>query len=142
MSLLARKDFEPAIGFSLEGVRKVPRRDLVIRFAFGAGISTVASVIAIVIGTRAGGLMLAFPAILPATLTLLVQEESHHKAADDDLGSVLGALGLAAFAVVAWALLPRVGAPPALVAACFAWLGTSAGSYFAVRGIVELRSGR
>lgn len=142
MSLLDRKDFEPAVGFSLDGVLKVPRRDLAIRFAFGAGISTVASIIAVVIGARAGGLMLAFPAILPATLTLLVQEESDRKAADDDLGSVLGALGLAAFAVVAWSLLPRVGAPLALVAACAAWLWTSAGSYFAVRGIVEWRGGR
>ncbi len=133
MSVLDKQGFEPVVGMTLGDVRGVPRRDLVIRFAFGAGISIVASLIAILVGMRAGGLMLAFPAILPATLTLLVQEQSERKAADDDLGSLLGAFGLAAFAAVAWWLLPRAGAAVGLVGASVAWIGVSAGSYFAVR---------
>lgn len=142
MSLLDRKDFEPVVGVSPGGLRQVPRRDLAIRFAFGAGVSTVASLIAIGFGARAGGLMLAFPAILPATLTLLEQEESTRKAADDDLGSVLGALGLAAFAVLAWWLFVRAGGAATIAAAGFAWLATSAGCYFLVRAIAARRSRR
>lgn len=139
MSLLDREDYEPVVGISLAGVRKVPRRNLAVRFAFGAGVSTIAAMIGIFVGLRPGGLMLAFPAILPATLTLLVQEESDRKAADDDLGSVLGALGLAAFAATAWWLLPRVGAPLGLTGAGLAWLGASTGCYFAVRGVAASR---
>ena len=139
MSLLDREGFEPVVGLTLGDIRRIPLRDLAIRFAFGVGISTVALLIALFVGVRAGGLMLAFPAILPATLTLLVQEESERKAADNDLGSVLGALGLAAFAATAWWLLPRDGAPIGLAAAGLAWLGTSTGCYFAVRGIAALR---
>jgi uncharacterized membrane protein (GlpM family) len=139
MSLLERKDYEPVVGISLAGARKVPRRDLVIRFVFGAAVATVASLIGILLGLRTGGLMLAFPAILPATLTLIEQEESDHSARDDDLGSVLGALGLVAFGAVAWWLIPRAGAPAALVTACLAWLGTSTGLYFAVRALAVRR---
>jgi apolipoprotein N-acyltransferase len=142
VSLLDREDFEPVVGVSLRKVRQVPRRNLAIRFGFGAGISTVASLIAIAFGARAGGLMLAFPAILPATLTLLEQEESTRKAADDDLGSVLGALGLAAFAAVAWWLLPRAGGAPGLAAAGVAWLATATGCYFLVRAMVLRRVAR
>lgn len=139
MSVLDKEGFEPVVGLALGDVRRVPPRDLVIRFAFGSGVATIASLIAILAGVRAGGLMLAFPAILPATLTLLAQEQSERKAADDDLGSVLGALGLAAFAAVAWWLLPRSGAPLALVAASLAWLGVSTGCYFAVRACAARR---
>ncbi len=139
MSLLDRRDFEPAIHISFRGARNVPLRDLAIRFAFGAGISAVASLIAALAGWRAGGLMLAFPAILPATLTLLEQEESERKAVDADFGSVLGALGLAAFAAAAWWLLPRSGATIALVVAGVAWLGTAGGCFFTLRALVLRR---
>ena len=142
MRLLDPRDFEPAIRISLRDVRRVPLRDLAVRFAFGAGISTVASLIAILAGARAGGLMLAFPAILPATLTLLEREESARKAEDADFGSVLGALGLAAFAAVAWWLLPRVGAGVALVAAALAWLATASGCFFVLRALVVRRERR
>jgi hypothetical protein len=137
--LLDAWDFQPAIGVSFGKARRVPPRDLVIRFAFGAGVSTVASLIAILVGERAGGLMLAFPAILPATLTLLEHEESAGKAADDALGSALGALGLAAFAATAWWLLQHAGGPVALVVASLAWLGTASGCYFAVRALAARR---
>lgn len=117
----------------------MPHRDLAIRFGFGAGVSTVASLISIFVGVRAGGLMLAFPAILPATLTLIEQERSERKAADADLGSILGALGLSAFAAGAWWLLPRQGAAVALVAAGLAWLAIASGGYFTVRAVVARR---
>jgi len=141
MTVLDPEGFEPAVRFSLARVRRVPRRDLAVRFAFGAGVSTVASIVAIGFGMRAGGLMLAFPAILPATLTLLAHEESERKAADDDLGSMLGAVGLAAFAALASALLPATGAPLALVMACVAWFGVSIGCYAAIRSLA-VRAGR
>jgi hypothetical protein len=50
--------------------------------------------------TSAGWLFLAFPSILPASLTLVVQHDGRRAAADDALGSVVGAVGLAAFGAV------------------------------------------
>jgi hypothetical protein len=141
MRLFDRQDFEPAVGISAGDARKIRRRDLLIRFAFGAAISTVASLISILAGIRAGGLMLAFPAILPATLTLLEQEESKRYAAEDDLGSVLGAIGLAAFAGVAWWLIPRAGGAVGIVAAGLAWFGTATGCYFSIRALVARPAG-
>jgi uncharacterized membrane protein (GlpM family) len=113
---------DQVVGISVRDVLATPRKDLWIRFAFGAAISATAAVIGLLAGERAGGLLLAFPAILPATLTLIEKEESRRKARDDDVGAIMGATALAAFAAVAWWLLPRVGAAVALTAASAAWL--------------------
>jgi len=99
------------VGISFGDLRTVPVRDLTIRFAFGAAISTAASVIGLAAGPRFGGIFLAFPAILPATPTLIEKEESKRKAKDDDIGSILGAAALVAFAVTAWRLVPADGSP-------------------------------
>lgn len=131
----SRAHGEPLLGISGEDARNVPPRDLAIRFAFGAAISTVAALISIFTGLRVGGLLLAFPAILPATLTLIEKEESERKAADDVLGSLLGAMGLASFAAAAWWLLPRAGAPLALLGAVVAWLVTAFATYFLLRAV-------
>jgi hypothetical protein len=120
---------------SLGELRTVPRRDLYLRFAFGAAISTVASVVAILLGVRAGGLLLAFPAILPATLTLIEREDTHEKAMEDDVGSVLGAVSLAGFAALAWWLLRTAGAVVALPVACAGWFVSSLALYAVVRAV-------
>ena len=91
-------------------------------------------------GVQVGGLLLAFPAILPATLTLIEKEESERKARDDDLGSIMGAVGLVAFAGTAWWLLPQVGAVGALAAAAGAWLAVAVGLYLLARAVVGDRS--
>ena len=62
------KSGQPAVGFSLSALREVSRRDLAIRFAFGAGISAIAAIISYVFGAKVGGVFLAFPAILPQPL--------------------------------------------------------------------------
>jgi hypothetical protein len=43
--------------------------DYVTRFAFGAGISAAAAIVSLVLGVKVGGVLLGFPAILPASLT-------------------------------------------------------------------------
>jgi uncharacterized membrane protein len=130
---------EPAFGVRLSAVRDVPRRDLAIRFAFGAGISTAAAIIGLAAGARIGGVFLAFPAILPATLTLLEKEDSKRTAENDDVGSILGAAALAVFGVVTWLLVRHDGAPVGLVAAAVAWLGTAVALYLSLRAVVRRR---
>ena len=80
------------------------------------------------VATIVGGLFLAFPAIFPASATLIEKHVRRRKekagfsrvrrgreaAALDAAGAALGSLGLAAFAVVIWLLIER---SPALVLA-------------------------
>ena len=56
--------------------------------------AAIAAIVSLVFEVRIGGVFLAFPAILPATLTLIEKEESRRKAEDDDVGAVLGAAAL------------------------------------------------
>lgn len=115
-------------------VTKAQPRDLLIRFAFGAGVSLVAGLASLVFGARVGGVFLAFPAILPATLTLVKQKETKKDAEEDDEGAVLGAVALLAFAGVTWALLPITSGLLALVAATVAWLIAAIALYVLVFG--------
>ena len=83
-------------------------------------------------GPRFGGLFLAFPAVLPAALTLIEKKEGTTKAWADASGGVLGAIGLAAFAFTALQLL-RANPAVALAVALLAWLLVSGGLYFLFR---------
>lgn len=124
---------EPLAGASLRALRDVRPRDLVIRFVFGAAISTAAGIVGVLSRPSVGGLFLAFPAILPATLTLIEKEESRRAAEDDDVGAILGAASLILFAVLAWLLLPRIAGAGALVAASVAWLVCAVSLYLCLR---------
>jgi hypothetical protein len=111
---------------------------MAVRFAFGALLSIVAGVVGVVWGPLAGGMLLAFPAILPATLTLIENQEGERGARDDDDGATLGALGLATFAFVAWRLRAH-GMPVALAAGSAGWLVTGTFLYLLPRLVGVLR---
>jgi hypothetical protein len=130
-SRIQRDDVQP-VGFDWSRVRSVRFRELAIRFAFGAAVALVAALVGSVGGPRLGGLFLAFPAVLPATLTLIEKKEGPDKAWADASGGVLGAVGLAAFALTA-ALLLRWNPVFALLAALTTWTIASVGLYFVFR---------
>ncbi|MEU3345982.1 DUF3147 family protein [Streptomyces sp. NPDC006700] len=113
----------------LRAATRTPRKDLFLRFGFGAGVSLLAAVVSRLFGPFVGGVFLAFPAILLASLTLVAEEEGLTSARDDARGATLGTVGLAAFAVVAAVLLPQHSAWLALGAATAAWLAVSLGAY-------------
>jgi hypothetical protein len=110
----------------------------VIRFALGGAMTVIAGLIASRFGPVVGGLFLAFPAIFPASATLIEKHERERKekaglaggrrgkeaAALDAAGAVLGSVGLAAFAVVIW-LLTEQSPSLALVLAAAAWLAVA-----------------
>ncbi len=127
------EDSEPLFGVSLASVRKVPFRDIALRFAFGAAISAIAGIVSIVFGSRVGGVFLAFPAILPATLTLIEKEDSTKDAEGDDVGAILGAAALILFAVIGWRFFPRLGGAVTLVIATVAWLAAAIALYLCLR---------
>jgi PncC family amidohydrolase len=108
-----------------------------VRFAFGFVISVVAGIIGQVCGAHVGGLFLAFPAILPATLTILEKKEGTAQSVSDLRGATIGGVGLIAFAVAA-ALLMRDSPPLALTAALVAWTAASALLFLILRGLVRV----
>jgi hypothetical protein len=108
------------------GLRKAKPKELVFRFAYGGFVTACAALVAKAFGPVVGGLLLGFPAILPATLTLLKDHDGRQKAVDDARGARLGSAGLIAFAVTVW-LTSTTAAPPfVLGGALLAWVGVNA----------------
>jgi hypothetical protein len=129
---LEPQDGNPTVGFDIGKLKDAKPSELGIRFAFGAAVSVIASVVSAHAGTFWGGMFLAFPAILPASLTLLEREEGTEAALHDQRGAVLGAIGMVAFAVVAALWFEQARTAVVLVAAALAWSVTAVGIYLAV----------
>ena len=110
-------------------IREVGFRELAIRFAAGALTSIAAGAVTLAFGPRVGGIFLAFPAILAASLTLIEQEEDSADAREDARGAVMGGLALTAFAVIASLTLGSLNAAIALALATGGWLAVALGGY-------------
>lgn len=118
----------------LSALRESQWHEFAIRFALGGVATVLTGVIAAVWGPVVGGVFLAFPAIMPATVTLVAKNEREKKeraglsgarrgrevAALEAMGAALGSVGLMAFAAVIWLLLP-VSTWLGFLAACTAW---------------------
>jgi MFS family permease len=110
-----------------------------IRFLFGGLITAATGIIAKEFGPVVAGLFLAFPAIFPASVTLIAKHEKERKrkegydgtrrgraaAAADAAGTSLGSLALLAFALIVWRLLPTWTPWLILPLAAIAWAGTA-----------------
>jgi hypothetical protein len=129
--LLQQDDLQP-VGFDWSKITKVKPSAMAIRFGFGAVVAVVAALLGMAAGPKIGGLFLAFPAILPASLTLIEKKEGLTRAWSDASGGVLGSCAMAAFAATAMLLLtwsPVV----ALLLALVAWVIVATGLYFLLR---------
>jgi len=124
-------DQNPLPRLSLEGLKDKSPKDYAIRFAFGASISLIAALVSLKFQLF-GGMFLAFPAILPASLTLIERDAGKQEASIDAEGAIIGATGLLAFALVVSFGVKPMGPIAALVAAAAAWLVVSFGIYTAV----------
>ena len=116
-------------------VRGHSLKDYLIRFAFGAAISLVAGLAGMRFGPAVGGVFLGFPAILPASLTLIQRKEGREQAAIDSLGAVLGALAMIVFAVLVAGFVMSWGPVLTLGAALAGWLAIAVVLYAAVRAV-------
>ena len=110
--------------FSRSGCGTTRWREQLIRFAFGGLVTVGTGLVARRFGPEIGGLFLAFPAILPASLTLVKRHEGRGEAREAAAGSRLGAVSLVAFAAAVWLLANR-GAALSLIAATIAWAALS-----------------
>ena len=103
----------------IAGVRS---RELLYRFAAGALTSVASGVLTLLFGPRVGGIFLAFPAILAASLTLIEKEEDSTDAREDARGAIVGGAALVIFAAVAALTIGHIAGALALAAAAVAWL--------------------
>ena len=107
--------------------------DYAVRFAFGAGIALVAGLLGMWLGSKFGGVFLGFPAILPASLTLIQKKDGKEQAAIDSEGAVLGAIGFVGFAIVVTLTVVRFGVLPTVIAALVVWTAIAVALYTLVR---------
>jgi hypothetical protein len=119
----------PALGMDLDKLAQTKASAGLVRFGFGAGTSLIAGLVSVAAGPVVGGVFLAFPAILLASLTLVADEEGQAAARDDARGAIAGGLGLVGFAAAGAATFATVRAPAAFSAACGAWLLLALAAY-------------
>lgn len=124
------------IEFDVSAVRRTRWYEYALRFVFGGAITVMAGLIAKEYGPVFGGLFLAFPAIFPASATLVQKHETEKKgkaaivdnergrkaAALDARGATLGCVGLICFAITLWRLLSYWNAFGSLLVALALWL--------------------
>ncbi len=125
-----RLDERPRL--DLKRVAHTDRKQLLIRFAIGALTSVGAGAITLAFGDRVGGIFLAFPAILAASLTLIEEEEAAADAREDARGATVGGAALTLFAGVAAVTLGHLAGALALVSATAAWLAAALLGYGAL----------
>jgi hypothetical protein len=111
--------------FDLEKLRKRKAWALALRFGFGGAITMATQLIARAFGPEVAGLFLAFPAILPASLTLIREDEGPAAAANDALGAVAGSVALLLFAACVWKGAGEAPATGILGFATMAWVGSA-----------------
>lgn len=126
------------VSAKLSALRETRWYEYAIRFVLGGATTVLAGLIGARLGPVVGGLFLAFPAIFPASATMIERHERERKekagllgvrrgqqaAALDALGATLGSIGLTAFAVVIWQLI-KVSPALALFLAMLFWFGVS-----------------
>lgn len=120
-------------------LRRTTWQQYTVRFLFGGLITVLTGVIAEKFGPAIGGLFLAFPAIFPASATLIEKHEIEKKhkhglhgtargraaAGVDAAGAAMGALALCIFSTFLWQLLPGHSHWLTLVGATLSWLVVS-----------------
>ncbi|HEY1987008.1 MAG TPA: DUF3147 family protein [Terracidiphilus sp.] len=120
----------------LGAVKGIALHEWLLRFVFGGIVCVLAGLISQRFGPGIGGLFLAFPAIFPASASLVEAHEKKHKARAgidgtnrartvagiDAAGTAMGCIGLAGFALTCWICLPRLAPAAVFSIAGLVWL--------------------
>ena len=123
------------VQINLAALRQIRWREFSHRFIFGGLITASAGAIAVKFGPAVGGLFLAFPAILPASLKLVEKHEKERTstrgkhggrrgrqaAAADAAGAALGSVGMMVFGFLVWEWAPQYDPWIVLGTATCAW---------------------
>ena len=124
------------VSANFSALKKTKWYEYAVRFLLGGSLTVIAGLLAKFYGPVFGGLFLAFPAIFPASATLVDKHEREKKqragikhttrgrqvAGVEAAGAALGSLGLATFAYIIWKLLPVWDVTGVFFTAVSAWL--------------------
>jgi hypothetical protein len=77
----------------LKALRQTSLSETPVRFAFGGAMTAATGFIAQQLGPVVGGVFLAFPAVVPARLTLVAGHSGRARTVDEAGGAILGAAG-------------------------------------------------
>ncbi|HEY6456095.1 MAG TPA: DUF3147 family protein [Steroidobacteraceae bacterium] len=127
------------IEIHLSQLRHTRWYEYALRFVLGGAVCALAGFLADRFGPGVGGLFLAFPAIFPASATLVEKHEAQKKhragiehtvrgreaAGLDAAGATLGGLALCVFAALIYRFLPVYPAIATIGLAALAWLATA-----------------
>jgi hypothetical protein len=140
------------IGLDIDSLKENRWSEYAVRFFFGGVITATAGVIAKKFGPEVAGLLLAFPAIFPASATIIEKHEKEKMAragvdgtqrgraiaSIDAAGATMGSLGLIAFAAVVWKALPKHSTWVVLTAATLLWFGVAIAVWILRRSVRNL----
>ena len=127
------------ISLNFAALKETKFHEYAIRFVSGGIVTALTGIIAKKFGPGIGGLFLAFPAILPASVTLIEKHEREKKekaglhgairgreaAGVDAAGAATGSIALFVFAVVVWRFLPAHRAWLVIGGATLIWVGVA-----------------
>ncbi|HEV2398313.1 MAG TPA: DUF3147 family protein [Candidatus Sulfotelmatobacter sp.] len=132
------------IKFDGSSLKATTWQQLLVRFLFGGLITVAAGIIAKIWGPAVGGLFLAFPAIFPASATLIERHERERKqkagvhgevrarkaVSIDAAGAAIGSLGLLVFAFIVYKFLDGHRPLLVVIAATLCWMFSSVVLWF------------
>ena len=110
--------------------------DFCVRIAFGGVVAVVAYLVGRQFGPAVAGLFLAFPAIMPASVTLVEKHAGKGKAVSTARGTMAGTLGLLAFGAAVWQLSARASSWLVLAVAAVAWLAVAITGWLALEALM------
>jgi hypothetical protein len=124
------------VEINLSSLKRTKLHEYVSRFLFGGICTATAGMIAKHFGPVVGGLFLAFPAIFPASASLIENHEKEVKAEAGFNGTMrgriaasvgasgasIGCVGLIVFAMILWKGLPAHNAYAVILLAMACWL--------------------
>ncbi|HEY2678626.1 MAG TPA: DUF3147 family protein [Steroidobacteraceae bacterium] len=127
----------------LSSLRRIKWYEYFTRFLLGGAVAVLTGLIAKVFGPVVGGLFLAFPAIFPASATLLDKHEREKKqkagipvttrgrlaVALDARGAAMGSVAMGAFACFVWKALPAHQSVAVLGGALVVWMAVAVGAW-------------
>lgn len=128
------------IQVNTSSLRQTRWYQVVVRFCLGGLITAAAGIIAKEYGPGVGGLFLAFPAIFPASVTLIEKHEREKKekaglhgaararkaASVDATGAAMGSIGLLLFAFLISRYVTDFKPWTVMLGATVAWMGAAA----------------
>lgn len=127
------------IRINFNGAKRTKFSEYGIRFLLGGAITVATGIVAKKFGPGIGGLFLAFPAIFPATATLVASREKEKKrpvgidgtirgreaAAIEARSTAYATVGLIVFSLIVWHFLRERNTEEVLIVAATAWLVTA-----------------